>query len=146
VPADADGRGDPNAHSDRRFGSPTATRPSGVARRGSAIPDYLLGRTDRCSQSDSDRFDLARLDGHTLVTSADEPPGRDYGTADLIRRIQREEIGASTEGQLLAFRSAQRDPFFFISVRVDPSTALGEWESALDPHGSPARCSPWPSP
>lgn len=90
-------------------------------------PDYLLGRTDRYSQAASDRFDLVRLDGHVLVSSADDAAGRLYGTPTLRDRIQREEMGVVEGDSLLAFRSAQRYPFF-ISVRVDPRSVLAPWK------------------
>ena len=92
-------------------------------------PDYLLGRTDRYNQAASDRFDFVRLDGQVLVSSAEEPSGRAYGSPGLLARIQREELGYSDGDPLLAFRSSQRYPFF-ISVRVDPQAVLAEWKGA----------------
>ena len=90
-------------------------------------PDYLLGRTDRYSQAASDRFDLVRLDGHVLVSSADDAVGRLYGTPELLARIQRKELGVAEGESLLAFRSSDRYPFF-ISVRVDPRSVLAPWK------------------
>jgi hypothetical protein len=89
-------------------------------------PDDLLGRTDRYSQAQSDRFDLVRLDGRTLISSVEDPAHPAFLSEALLKRIQQEELGVDIGATLLAFRSSQSYPFF-VSVQVDPDKALAIW-------------------
>ena len=94
-------------------------------------PDYLLGRLDRYTHSDTDLFQLVRLDGSILVSTLDGSTGKAFGPPDLLRRIMSEELGQELDGRLTVFRSSSRYPFF-VTVDINRSVVLAQWQSRVE--------------
>ncbi|WNO05283.1 sensor histidine kinase [Rhodoferax mekongensis] len=89
-------------------------------------PDYFLGRQQRFSDSQTDRFQLVRIDGAVLLDTADAAIGAAFPYPDIVERARKDEIGVEQSAHILSFRSSAKYPFF-VAVHVDQERILESW-------------------
>jgi signal transduction histidine kinase/ActR/RegA family two-component response regulator len=124
----------PNAHRPGSINSPyfipVALRLGGDEDRvwvlAALNPDFLINRFTRYIQTDTDRFELMRYDGLTLVTSEDVLSHDEFELASLLPQIHEQEIGTSQGDWMTAYRTSANYPFV-VSIRVNRDLVLKDW-------------------
>ena len=89
-------------------------------------PDFLINRFTRYIQTETDRFELMRFDGLSLVTSEDSLSPDEFELASLLPLIQQQEIGTHTGEWLTAYRASPNYPFV-VAIRINRDLVLRDW-------------------
>lgn len=102
-------------------------------------PDYFLGRQQRFSDSQTDRFQLVRIDGAVLLDTADAAIGAAFPYPEIVERAKKDEIGVEQSAHILSFRSSAKYPFF-VAVHVDQERILESWRRKATVVGGVTGC------
>ena len=89
-------------------------------------PDFLINRFTRYIQTETDRFELMRFDGLSLVSSEDSLSPDEFELASLLPLIREQEIGTHSGEWLTAYRASSSYPFV-VAIRINRQLVLKDW-------------------
>ena len=89
-------------------------------------PDFLINRFTRYIQTETDRFELMRFDGLSLVSSEDSLSPDEFELASLLPLIREQEIGTHSGEWLTAYRASPSYPFV-VAIRINRQLVLKDW-------------------